>query len=513
MLKEARNKILEALISILPICWMILIIYGLQFTSVLPENIISSGVLCTFLICLIFLVLGMALFSLGSDVAMSKVGQYIGADVTKKRSLLFMGVIAFLLGIMITIAEPDLAVLSELVESVLPGNNQWVFKLTIGLGVGVFLVIGLFRIVFQKSLKLWLMFLYVLVFAFACFFYGKNGDAIISIAIDSGGVTTGPVTVPFLLTFGAGVATVRGGRNSSSDSFGVTALCSIGPIITSMILFLCLMNSQDFSNIENSVNTSPVFSMILAQTSLEVAIAILPIALFFMVYQFIFIKLNHRELIKIYFGFIYTFVGLTTFLTSAKYGLIPLAYNLGNGLATPNHGYDYIIIILALIIGFAVVLVEPGVHVLNQQVEEISGGTIAKKKMLVALCAGVGIAIVLSVIRELCGGFSILYYIVPFYILALLLTFTVPDIYTAVAFDAGGVASGTMSSCFVLPFVIGISDALDLGSGFGVIGIISLTPLICVQLLGLNVRIEMKIRYDRARKRAKPIDDAQIIHF
>lgn len=513
MIKEAREKLLEALISVVPICALILIIFGFQYSSVFPSDIIPLNILITFLICIIFLILGMALFSLGSDVAMSKVGKYIGANVTKKRSLVFMGVVAFLLGVMITIAEPDLAVLSELVESILPGDNQWVLKLTIGFGVGVFLIVGLFRIVFQKSLKLWLIFLYAMVFGFACFFDGENGDAIISIAFDSGGVTTGPVTVPFLLTFGAGVASVRGGKNSSSDSFGVTALCSVGPILTSMILFLCLMNSEDFANIQNSVNTNPVFVDILSHTLLEVFIAIAPICVFFTVYQILFIKINKKELIRIYLGFIYTFLGLSVFLISAKYGLIPLAYKLGSGLAVPTHDYDYIIIILAIVIGFAVVLVEPGVHVLNEQVEEISGGTITKKKMLIALCAGVALAIVLAVVRELCGGFSVVYYIVPFYILSLALSFTVPDIYTAVAFDSGGVASGTMSSCFVLPFILGISDSLEAGTGFGVIGIISVMPLICVQLLGLNAEIETKLRYKRARAKVKEADDAQIIHF
>lgn len=519
MIKEARNKLIEALISVVPICALVLILYGLQFTSAFPDNIVPTSVLITFLICVVCLILGMALFSLGSDVSMSKVGKYIGANVTKKRNLLFMGVVALLLGVMITIAEPDLAVLSELLESVLPGDNTWVFKIIIGIGVGVFLVIGLFRIVFQKSLKMWLLFLYGLIFAMACFFEGPEGDAIVSIVFDSGGVTTGPVTVPFLLTFGAGVATVRGGKNSSSDSFGVTALCSVGPILSSMILFLCLLNSEDFANIQNSVNSNPQFLDILGATTLEVLIAIAPICIFFTVYQFLFIKLSRKELIRIYLGFLYTFLGLSIFLVSAKYGLIPLAFHLGNGLADPqyNGAYNYLIIILAVVIGIAVVLVEPGVHVLNEQVEEVSGGTISKKKMLSALCVGVALAIVLAVIRELLGGFNggfkISYYFVPLYMLALFLSFTVPDIYTAIAFDSGGVASGTMSSCFVLPFIIGISDALDSGSGFGVIGIISVMPLICVQLLGLSAEVQTKLKYKRARRRVKEADDAQIIHF
>lgn len=520
MIREAKEKLIEAVFSVVPICILVLIIFGLQFANVFGEGqIIPTDELITFLVCVVFLILGMTLFSLGTDVSMSKVGKYVGANVTKKESLVFMGIVAFLVGVMITIAEPDLAVLGDLLSEALdPINegtgelNPWILKITIGVGVGIFLIIGLFRIIFQKSIKLWLIFFYGIIFGMACLFEGDAGDTIISISFDSGGVTTGPVTVPFLLTFGVGVASARGGKNSASDSFGVSAFCSIGPILTSMILFLVLQNSYNFANVKNAVDTNPDFLATLSSTALEVLLALLPICLFFTIYQFIFIKLNSKELVRIYLGFIYTYCGLTMFLVSAKFGLIPLANSLGAGVG--KSGQYYLLVILAILFGFAVVLVEPGVHVLNEQVEEISGGTITKKKMLIALCIGVAIAIVLEVCRLTWGdGFRIKYYLIPLYIVALLLSFTVPDIYTAVAFDSGGVASGTMSSCFVLPFVIGISTATGNGSGFGVIGLISVMPLICVQLLGLIASIETKAKYFRARKRVKEADDLQIIHF
>lgn len=245
MLKEAKNKLIEAFISVIPISILVIILFCLQFSSIVPSEAITTNELITFLVSLIALIFGMALFSLGSDVAMSKVGHYIGASVTKKQSIIFMAVIAFLLGMMITLAEPDLTVLGDLLSKYI---NAWILKVAIGVGVGIFLIIGLMRIIFQKSLKLWIMFFYAIVFGFACLFEGKGGDSIISIAFDSGGVTTGPVTVPFLLTFGAGVASVRGGKNSSSDSFGITGLCSIGPLLSSMVLFLFLSQSKIFLN-------------------------------------------------------------------------------------------------------------------------------------------------------------------------------------------------------------------------------------------------------------------------
>lgn len=512
MFRDAGQKLLEATISIVPISLIIIVLFGLQYSSIMPSDMIPVSMLITFLICLIFLVFGMALFSFGVESSMSKVGQYIGSSITKKQSIIFMIFIAFLLGAMITIAEPDLTVLSDLLASTI---NPWVLKIIIGVGVGVFLVIGLLRIIFQQNLKIWLIFFYFIVFSLGCLLDGKNGEAIISIAFDSGGVTTGPVTVPFLLTFGAGVASVRGGKNASSDSFGVTGICSIGPLIATMFSFICMSSFTDFSSVKNSIDIDSPFTSILSTTCLEVLIAIVPIFIFFNVYQFIFIKLPTKELLKILLGFLYTYLGLTMFLTAAKFGLIPVSYSLGSNLGDPQHGgqYGFLLIVLAIVIGIAVVLVEPGVHILNQQVEEVSGGTISKNKMLITLCLGVAVAIVLEVVRELFGSFSIVYYYVPLYFLSIALSFTVPDIYTAIAFDSGGVASGTMSSCFVLPFVMGIASAVGENSGFGVIGLISSVPIICIQLLGLNATIKIKLRYKMVEKEVRETNDAQIIHL
>ncbi len=512
MIKEIKNKLLEAIISVIPIVIIVCVIFGMQYTNVFPDDTIKLDQLITFLISLIALIIGMALFSLGTDISMSKVGQYIGSSLSKKKSLIFMIIITFFLGVMITVAEPDLTVLGDLLGETI---NSWVLKIVIGVGVGVFLVLGILRIMFQKSLKLWIIFFYFIVFVLACILDDKNGNAILSISFDSGGVTTGPVTVPFLLTFGAGIAASRGGKDSSSDSFGVTGLCSIGPLISTMCLLLIYSNFTDLSSLHNSVSVNSSLLDVLSTTLLEIIIAILPVTVFFLVYQFIFIKLPKKELVKIMLGFLYVFIGLSSFLTAAKFGLIPIGYTLGKTLADPqyNGSYNYLLIIIAVVVGFAVVLVEPGVHVLTAQVEEISNGSIRKRKMLIALCVGVACAIVLEVIRELCGSFPIIYYLAPLYAISLALTFFVPDIYTAIGFDSGGVASGTMSSCFVLPYVIGISTALNTGTGFGVVGLISSVPPIAIQFIGLYSILSNKVKYSKAKKALLEEDDAQIIHF
>lgn len=512
MLKEAALKLKEAAISVIPIALIVIVIFALQYSFVMPSDMISVTTLITFLICLVFLVLGMATFSLGAEISMTKVGSYIGSSITKKQSIIFMIIISFLLGVMITIAEPDLTVLGDLLSTSI---NPWVLKICIGVGVGVFLVIGLLRIIFQKSLKLWIIFFYFIVFTLAAMLDGKNGEAILSISFDSGGVTTGPVTVPFLLTFGAGVAAVRGGKNSSSDSFGITGLCSIGPLITTMTLLLIMSNFVDFSSLKNTIEVNQPILDVLASSCLDVLMAIAPLFLFFLVYELIFIRLSKRELLKIVLGFVYTYVGLTVFLSAANAGLIPIGFALGNHLGDPIHAgeYSYLLIIIGLVIGIAVVLVEPGVHVLNEQVEEVSGGTISKKKMLITLCIGVAFAIVLEVVREVYGNFSIVYYYGPLYLICIFLALIVPDIYVAIGFDSGGVASGTMSSCFVLPFIMGIASIAGDNSGFGVIGLISVMPVISIELLGLQSAISIKVRTKIVSKHVRETNDAQIIHM
>lgn len=514
MRKLTGEKLLEALISVVPIAIIVVAIYSFQFTMVFPDDTVTTHNLIGFLLSLVAIILGMAFFSMGSDTAMTKVGKYIGSSITKRKSIVLIIVMSFLLGLMITIAEPDLTVMGDLLASKI---NPWILKAVIGASVGVFLVIGLLRIIFQKSLKIWLIFFYFIVFALAALLDDANGDSILSITFDSGGVTTGPVTVPFLLTFGAGVAAVRGGRNSSSDSFGVMGICSVGPLIFVMV-FLIIMSKLgvDFSTLRNSVEASPSVLGVLGSTFFEMLLAVGPILIFFVIYELIFIKIPAKELIEILLGFLVTYFGLSVFLSGAKYGLIPVAFNLGSVISDPVYSgrYDYLLFIIAAVVGLAVVLVEPGVHVLTQQVNEVSNGAISKRKMLIALSIGVAAAVALAVFKYMYGTFPIAYLYVPLYLIALFLSFTVPDIYTAIAFDSGGVASGTMSSCFILPFIIGIAGAHEgRGTGFGVIGLISVMPIICVQFVGFAAKLKTDVTYAIAKKKVREANDCQIVHL
>lgn len=515
-MREKINGLLiglkESMISLIPITIIISVLFGLQYTPIFPSDVVRPTDFGIFLICVLFLGIGTCLFTLGSESSMSKVGSLIGSSITKKRSILLIVTCALLLGTFITIAEPDLSVLSDLVGE---HFNSWIFKIVVGVGVGVFISFGLLRIIFQKSIKLWIIFFHLVIFALACLF-GSNGNAIFEISFDASGVTAGPISVPFLLTFGASIATVRGGKNSANDSFGVTGFCSIGPIIFVMILFLPLQNSSIFENIRNEIDVTPEFIEVLGSTCLESLIAIAPIAIFFTIYELIFIRIKMKELVQIYIGFIITYVGITIFLIAANIGLIPIGYSLGLGIMDGGYQYAYLFIMIGLVIGTCIVLVEPGIGVLSKQVEDVSGGAIKRKNIYIALAIAVSLAIVLALARAIWGNnFPIMYYYVPLYGLALLLALFVPDIYVAIGFDSGGVASGPMSSCFVLPLIIGIyaSGNSSDGSGFGVLGLIQITPTILIEILGLIGLIKEK-RLNRVIKTSlKELNDGQIIHF
>lgn len=514
MLEKARNLIKtleESFLSLIPIVVIISILFGLQYTPMFPSVVIEPANFGIFLLCMVFLGLGTTLFSLGSESSMAKVGSYIGASITKKKKIFLIVFLAILLGMFITIAEPDLTVLGDLVGKFF---NAWIFKIVVGVGVGLFLAFGLLRIIFQKSMKLWIILFHFIIFALACLF-GRHG-AIIEIAFDSSGVTAGPITIPFLLTFGASVASVRGGKNNNSDSFGVSGFCSIGPIITILLMFLFIQNSGAFADIKNTIDTDPSFVETLVSVLKECLFAILPIALIFLIYQLVFIRLKLKELGKIFLGFLCSYIGIAMFLIAANIGLIPIGFGLGKGIIDGGLNYSYILIIIALVIGISIVLVEPAIKVLAHQVEEVSTGTISKRALYIALALGVSTAIVLSVIRAIWGNdFSILYYYVPIYLLTIILSILVPDIYVGIGFDSGGVATGPMSSCFVLPLVIGIyasQNSAD-GSGFGVLGLIQILPTLMIEILGLISIIKSKRLNMVARRSLMEENDAQIIHF
>lgn len=502
------HKIKEALISVLPVT---LIVVLLNFTPLVNFEIKEIVV---FVISAFLLILGIGLFSLGADLAMTPMGTQVGSGLTKSKSMKLLLMISFALGLFITIAEPDLTVLAGQVADVI---NPTLLIVAVGVGVGLFLVISVLKIIFKRQLASLLMFFYMLLFALTTFVIVGGNEEFLALAFDSGGVTTGPITVPFIMALGVGIATTIGGKHSNENSFGLIALCSVGPILAVMLLGVTINGEISYAipNYEIAEDFVAAFFSHLGSVAKEVLLALGLIVGFFFIIDFIFLKLPKKKIIQILFGIAFTYVGLVIFLTSVNVGFMPIGYKMGYQLREAGDG---VLAVAGFILGLVVVLAEPAVHVLNKQVEEITDGNVSKKSMLIALSVGVGISICLSMIRII-FGFSILYYLVPGYFISLGLSFFVPRMYTAIAFDSGGVASGPLTSTFILPFAIGACMAFCpdgskvLTDAFGVVAMVAMTPLITIQLLGFRSVVSKMMREKIAMRRILDENDDQIINF
>ena len=507
-MKELKDKIMEALVSALPIT---VIVYLMSLT---PMFDFSRVELITFTIGAVLLVLGIGLFSLGADLAMTPMGAHVGSGLSKQRKLGLLLAVCFVLGMLITIAEPDLQVLANQVSAVMNGT---VLIYAVGIGVGAFLVVAILRIVFRRSLSNILMLFYMLMFALALMLCVNDNMDLLPMSFDSGGVTTGPITVPFIMALGVGISSVLGDPRSKDNSFGLVSLCSVGPIVAVLMLGMFSSSELTYEVPDYTVSNDILGSFLhtAEHTCKEVAIALGLIVAFFLICQMVFLKLSLRRLQKIAVGVALTYVGLVIFLTGVNVGFMPIGYKLGYSLASA--GSSGFLIGFGLVTGVLVVMAEPAIHVLNQQVDEVTGGIISKKSMMVGLCIGVGASIALSMIR-IVFDFSLVYYIIPGYFISLALSLFVPPVYTAIAFDSGGVASGPMTSGFILPFAVGACVALQgeaavLRDAFGVVALVAMTPLITIQLLGFRGIIADKMAERRAMKRILDADDQQIINF
>ena len=508
-LKELRAKIEEALISALPITAIVYLMALLPFF----DFDMSAAELITFTVGAVLLIVGIGLFNLGADLAMTPMGAHVGSGLSRQKKLSLLLIVCFVLGMLITIAEPDLQVLANQVSAVMNGT---VLIYTVGLGVGAFLVISILKIVFRKSLSHILMLFYMLLFALALILLVSGNESLLPVAFDSGGVTTGPITVPFIMALGVGISAVLGDRRSKENSFGLVALCSVGPILAVLVLGIFSQNEMRYDVPNYTVHSDILGSFLhtAGHTCKEVALALGMIVAFFLICQILFLKLPMKRLARIAIGVIFTYVGLVMFLTGVNVGFMPIGYKMGYALA---HGSEVFLICFGLVVGVLVVLAEPAIHVLNAQVEEVTGGLVSKKSMLMGLCIGVGAAITLSMIRII-FDFSLVYYIVPGYFISLALSLFVPPVYTAIAFDSGGVASGPMTSGFILPFAIGACVSIQgadavLRDAFGVVALVAMAPLITIQLLGFRGIVAEKVSERRAMKRILDADDQQIINF
>lgn len=479
-----EEKLREAATSVIPITAIVLI---LCFT-ITP---ISNSMLVSFSFGAAMLIVGMAFFTLGADTAMMPIGNKVGACITKSKKVWVIVLVSFLLGVIITISEPDLQVLANQVPTIPNAVIIW----SVALGVGVFLVIAMLRILIGIRLSWLLLGFYACAFLLAT----QVPKDFWAVAFDSGGVTTGPMTVPFIMALGVGVSSIRSDRHAGDDSFGLVALGSIGPIIAVLVLGLAYPAEGTYTPVEIVYTETSKESILLFLDAIphymyEVALALTPIVAFFYLFNLFVFKLGKRALMRISVGLIFTYVGLVLFLTGVNVGFMPVGNYLGKMIGSAD--YYWILIPLAMLIGYFIVDAEPAVHVLNKQVETITAGSIPARAMGLSLSIGVAFSLALAMIRVI-TGVSVMYFLVPGYAIALGLTFISPKIFTAIAFDSGGVASGPMTATFLLPFAMGACESIGgldriVTDAFGVVAMVAMTPLITIQVLGVVHKIKSK---------------------
>ena len=482
MYKHLKEKMLESISQVWPITAIVLALS----IFIVP---MGTGSIVVFFVGAILLTLGMAMFQLGTEMSMSPLGEGIGIELSKSKKVILILGVALLMGILITVAEPDLAVLSNQVPSVPNAVLIW----TVAIGVGIFLALAAARIIFKIDLSILLIGLYILVLIFS-YFVPKD---FIAVAFDSGGVTTGPVTVPFIMAMGVGLCAIRSDKEAVNDSFGLVALSSVGPILAVMLLGIFYQPDgasyapQALVEAELMSDVFWVFASGLPHYFAEVATSIFPIFGVFFVFQLLRKRYTKVQVLRIIVGFFYTYLGLVMFLCGVNVGFAPVGTLLGRELGT---GWQrWLLVPVGMLIGYFIVKAEPAIQILNRQVHSVTEGSVSEKAMNLCLSIGVAISIGLAMLRILIG-FPIQYIVIPGYIVALVMSRMVPKIFVGIAFDSGGVASGPMTSTFLLPLCIGVCEALGgnvMTDAFGVVSLVALTPLIAIQIMGIvyNIRI------------------------
>ncbi len=496
---QLLEKIKESLSSVLPITAIVMILS----ITIVP---LTPGVLVLFLFGSFLLIVGVGMFTMGVDISMTPMGNAIGVTMSRARHRAVPLAVAFVLGMLITVAEPDLTVLAQQV----PAIPNWTLILTVAGGVGLFLVVALLRVMLKIPLSHLLVSFYLGAFLLAIVFVPND---FIPVSFDSGGVTTGPITVPFIMALGVGLASVRNDKNATSDSFGLVALCSIGPILSVLILGICYApDSASYTppvlaEVATTRDAAREFAIAFPHYAGEVASAIIPICVMFLLFQLLTRRFKRTQLLRIVSGLVYTYLGLVLFLTGVNVGFMGAGELIGATIAGSE--LPFLLIPVGMIMGYFIVAAEPAVHVLVKQVEEVSMGSISQSAMRQGMSIGVAISIGIAMLRVL-TGISILWFLIPGYAVSLALTFFVPQLFTGVAFDAGGVASGPMTATFLLPFAMGACEKWGgnlMTDAFGLVALVAMTPLVAIQLLGLAGRVRKRLADDALKAEMARVED------
>jgi len=482
------SKAREVLAAVIPVDALVLVFH--LFVEPLPVALLAR-----FLIGSLLTIAGLTIFLIGADLGVTPVGELVGQRVARSNNLKIVILLSVFLGFLISIAEPDLLVLAYTIEETTAGGIVAAAVVVfVSVGVGVFVMLGLLRILFGIPLYITLAVIYPLIAVF-CLFVRPE---LIPIAFDASGATTGALTVPFILSLAAGIAILhQRGKSAEKDSFGLVALASAGAIIGFLLLGVIMAPAEIVAVPADPAAETGILMPFLKELGVrafESAIALVPVVLLFLAGNALFFKVHRRTFAKIVTGIVYTYAGLVLFLTGVSAGFMEAGQFLGTALAESNRFLAYV---FSFALGFAVVLAEPAVSILTHRIEEVTAGSIKRRIVMGALAIGVGVALVLNVVRILTPWMRLWHILLPGYTIAVSLMFFTPKLFIGIGFDAGGVASGPISATFVLAFSQGIAfggTAGSLGDVFGMIALIALTPIIAIEIVGVLYRIQTRER-------------------
>jgi hypothetical protein len=499
-MRDLVKNIREVTFSIAPVGIIVTILFLLYSQE--------WRLLAQFWIGALLLIVGLAIFQWGAEIGLQPMGEFIGSSLVKSRRLWIIALFSFILGLIVTAAEPDVQVLAQQVFTVSGGTIQKLSLIwLVAVGVGIFLVVAMLRVVFRLSLPITFLILYAIVMLFASFTDPKY----LAVAFDAGGVTTGPMTVPFILALGVGVSSVSGSSGSEADSFGMVGIASIGPIMAVLLMGIFDNSKETGQSVAEEVELGLIVPFLheFLSCAKDVAVALAPVLVIFILFQIFNLHIPKKRFRRMVLGIGYAFIGLTLFLSGVNAGLLPAGFGIGGMLGTKAN--SWVLVFFCAALGFAVVLAEPAVRVLNGEVKRVTGGAIRTSLILITLAVGVALGIGLSMLRLLMG-FSIWLYILPGYAIALTLNFFVPKVFVGIAFDAGGVASGPLTATFLLALFQGVArspgiDADPLFSAFGVVAMVAMMPLLAVQTFGLMYQIKLKRLKHSSEILSRPSDD------
>ena len=507
MIKELLEETKKSCFSVLPIYILIIFLLIIRVISLSGYEILS------FSLATVLIIIGISLFNYGAEHAMTPIGRHVGKGLTKQGKIWVLLIVVFLFGFVITIAEPDLSVLALQTESVFP---KIVLLIAISVSVGMFLLLAILKILKKINLVRLLSGLYMIAFGLLGLLAYQGKESMAALCFDSGGVTTGPMTVPFLMALGAGVASVLAKKSEKDASFGFIAFSSIGPVIAMLLLSLFSTGKMEYELADYALSDNFFLSYLkyVLEKLKDVGLSIILLLASFLLINLLFLKLDKKRIKKLLIGLLYAYVGLVLFLAAVDATYMGVGFKIGGELAETNTA---VVILIAFVVGALTVLAEPAIKILITQVEEMTNGLIKRRSMLLALAIGVGVSISLALIRII-FKFSILYIVIPGYIFCFILSFFIPKIYTAIAFDAGGVASGPLTSSFILPIALGLCEKLNgvdsiLSYGFGIVSLVALSPLISIELLGVISNVNNGLRVKNEIKKALMEDDKVLITF